>query len=112
MSPSPAQGDDEKVLATVAQLCHEEADPQRAAAAVDGARGEGDGRTSAKRDRRDVTPAEAKLGMMNLLALFSRGRRPRPDDARTMRVSRRLHAALVLRQLINEVFDGALENVF
>jgi len=46
-----AQGDDEKVLATVALLCHEEADPQKAAA-TDGARGEGDGRANAKRDRR------------------------------------------------------------
>ena len=100
---SSPQGDDEKVLATVAQLCHEEADPQRAAAAVNGAKGEAEGRTSTKRDRQDVTPAEAKLGMMNLLSLFARGRRPRPDDTRTVRTCRRLFAALVLRQLVNEV---------
>jgi len=98
----PAQGDDEKVLATVALLCHEEADPQK----QDDMRCDADGRTSTKRDRSDVTPAEAKLEMMNLLALLSRGRRPRPDDARTMRVCRRLFAALVLRQLINEVRSG------
>ena len=86
------------MLATVALLCHEESDPQKR-----GAGGDADGRTGIKRDRQDVTPAEAKLEMMSLLTLFSRGRRPKPDDARTVRVCRRLFAALVLRQLINEV---------
>ena len=84
------------MLGAVALLCHEDADPH------DDKEGEGAVK-SIKRDRKQVSPAEAKLEMMNLLTLFSRGRRPRPDDARTVRVCRRLFAALVLRQLINEV---------
>ncbi len=59
-----------------------------------------------------MTPAEAKLEMMARLTLFSRGRRPRPDDARTVQVCRRLFAALVLRQLINEVSNRAYRKLF